>query len=131
MINEIIQLHMMVCWMGILLGALSGAGMGLLFHREDWIGGYGSYPRRMIRLGHISFFGLGFLNFMFAMSVENIALPDAYMNIASSGFLLGAVMMPIVCLLAAWKKPMRHLFFIPVISVFAGVVPTIAGGLAS
>ena len=28
--------------------------------------------------------------------------------------MIGAVTMPLVCLLSAWRKAMRHLFFIPV-----------------
>ena len=46
-------------WLGMLLGVLSGAIIGLFFHREDWMGGYGSYRRRLTRLGHISFFWAG------------------------------------------------------------------------
>ncbi len=26
-------------WIGMLLGVLSGAAIGLFFHREDWMGG--------------------------------------------------------------------------------------------
>ena len=52
-------------WSGFLGGVLSGAVMGLLFHREDWLGGYGSRERRMVRLGHISFFGIGLINLFF------------------------------------------------------------------
>ena len=33
---------------GICLGCAAGAVQGLFFHREDWLGGYHSWPRRII-----------------------------------------------------------------------------------
>ena len=54
--------NIIAAWIGFLLGGISGAVPGLFFYRYDWLGGYTSWPRRMIRLGHIAFFGIGFLN---------------------------------------------------------------------
>ncbi|HMF37455.1 MAG TPA: hypothetical protein VKF17_12475, partial [Isosphaeraceae bacterium] len=62
------DLNLTVAWLAILLGLISGTLLGLFFHREDWLGGYGSWRRRMLRLGHISFFGTGLLNLSFALS---------------------------------------------------------------
>ena len=59
-------------WLGMLAGVLSGAIFGLMFHRDDWMGGYASYRRRLTRLGHISFFGLGFLNLIFAATASQL-----------------------------------------------------------
>ena len=56
-----IELNLWAAWIGIALGLASGTIQGLFFAREDWLGGYGSWPRRMLRLGHISFFGIAFL----------------------------------------------------------------------
>lgn len=109
------------------LGVISGAVIGLFFHREEWMGGYGSFPRRMLRLGHISFFGLGFLNLMFGLTLKAITLPSAQCEVASIGFLLGAVTMPLCCFLTAWKKLFRHLFPVPVMSVAAGIIPLLIG----
>ena len=96
--------------------------MGLFFWREDWLGGYGSWRRRMTRLAHVSFFGLGFINIAFALSVSQLALPrGTALSVASFSLCLGAATMPLVCYLAAWKKPFRHLFFVPVAAVVAGV----------
>ena len=126
-----IELHIMLGWGNMLLGALSGAVMGLFFHRDDWEGGYGSYRRRMLRLGHIAFFGLGLLNLVFAFTLQSITISDPYLRIASLGFVLGAWTMPLCCLLAAWRKPLRHLFPVPVFGVFAGIVPIVLGGLST
>ncbi len=118
----LLKLHLWSAWAGVLAGMLSGAAMGLLFHREDWLGGYNSWPRRMLRLGHISFFGIAFLNFVFAATVLIAARP--HYAWASPMLLAGAVLMPSVCALAAWKKPLRHLFPLPVICL-AGAVSLI------
>lgn len=115
-------------WLGMLAGVLSGAIIGLFFHRDDWMGGYGSYRRRLTRLGHISFFGLGFFNLIFAATCAQLSLRGSSLAIASGGLLLGAVTMPICCFLAAWRKPLRHLFPVPVLSVMAGILAILIGG---
>ena len=52
------MLNFYAAWIGILLGFVAGVVLGFFFHREDWLGGYHSWRRRMVRLGHISFFGI-------------------------------------------------------------------------
>jgi len=49
----------MLGWGLVLAGFLSGAAIGLSFHREDFLGGYTSFPRRMLRLGHVALIALG------------------------------------------------------------------------
>jgi hypothetical protein len=61
-------------WIGILAGVLSGALIGLFFHQDSWMGGYASYRRRLMRLGHVAFFGLGFLNIAFAATSNQLFL---------------------------------------------------------
>lgn len=119
--------NLLAGWIGMLGGALSGAAVGLFFHQERWMGGYGSFRRRLVRLGHISFFGLGFLNLLFGLSLRAIALPPANAQIASLGFIAGAIAMPLCCFLAAWREPLRHLFPIPVLCLVAGMVSVLAG----
>src|SRR5215831_3276807 len=103
-------------------GVLSGAVVGLFFYREEWMGGYGSYRRRLTRLGHISFFGLGFLNLLFAATSAQLYLRGYYFAVSSWGLIAGAVTMPVCCFLSAWRKPLRHLFPVPVLSVTAGIL---------
>jgi hypothetical protein len=114
-------------WLGMLAGVLTGGMIGLFFYRDDWMGGYGSFRRRLTRLGHISFFGLGFLNLMFAATAGQLFLRGGYLRIASVALIVGAITMPICCFLAAWRKPMRHLFPIPVAAVTVGIVAILAG----
>jgi hypothetical protein len=107
-------------WIGLLLGCVAGAIPGLFFYRSDWLGGYGSWPRRMLRLAHIAFFGLGFVNLSFALTARTLGL-DTGLRAVSILLIAGAVTMPAVCYLSAWKPVMRHLFCIPAMSVTAGI----------
>jgi hypothetical protein len=113
--------NLLVGWVGMLGGVISGALIGLFFKREDWMGGYGSFRRRLTRLGHISFFGLGFLNILFGLTTSGLPETD-WLTVASWSFVVGAAAMPVCCFLSAWKKGLAHLFPIPVIAVSVGVV---------
>jgi hypothetical protein len=113
-------------WIGFLAGALTGAWMGLSFHREDWLGGYGSFPRRMVRLGHIACFGLGLLNILFALTVA--LLPTSPVLRAGSLLLVvGMISMPLNCFFTAWRQSFRHWFFIPAGSITAAIVCLLLG----
>lgn len=114
-------------WSGMLGGVASGAALGLFFHKENWMGGYASFRRRLARLGHISFFGLGFLNLLFAFSNQLFALPDRVARLAAGALIIAAVAMPTCCFLAAWRPAFRHLFAVPVVGVLTGIVATLVG----
>lgn len=114
-------LHLLAAWVGFLSGVVSGAVIGLFFHQEDWLGGYNSFPRRLIRLGHISFFGLGFLNALFALTISLVPGAELPTRIASLGLLTGAITMPLCCFASAWRKSLRCLFPIPVASLLGAV----------
>ena len=116
------ELNIGLAWVGILAGALTGAVQGLWFHRPDWLGGYASWPRRMLRLGHIAWFGIGLLNLAFAVTVRWLGWVDAgRVALPSAALAAAGVLMPVTCYLAAWRKPMRHLFALPVGCVLVGV----------
>ncbi len=42
-----------------------------------------------------------------------------------AGMIVGAITMPTVCFLSAWREPFRHFFFIPVSLLLGGVVLTL------
>jgi hypothetical protein len=112
--------NLLAGWIGFLAGAVTGALMGLCFHRENWLGGYGSFPRRMIRLGHIACFGLGLINILFALTAATL-VPFPIARAASTLLVVGMITMPLNCFLTAWRKSFRHLFFIPAGSTLAGI----------
>ncbi len=117
---EMPLLNLQVAWAWMVLGFLSGMILGINFHREDWLGGYGSFQRRLYRLGHISFFGLGTVNLMFYLTVENLAHRGGAVGWSGWAFILGAVTMPICCFATAHQPRLRTLFAIPVISLLGG-----------
>ncbi len=124
------DVNLWAAWIGFLLGAVAGAAQGLFIHDEAWLGGYDSWRRRMMRLGHVSFFGIGLLNLAHALTVRALALTD--LNPWSGRLLIvGAIAMPLVCYLAAWRKECRQLFPIPVLSVAAGIAIFLVTGLAT
>ena len=104
-------------WWLLLAGFVSGAVVGLFFHRSDFLGGYASFRRRMLRLGHIACAALGMLNLIVALSPQQSPLLVA-----------GGVLMPAVCFLTAWKEKWWHLFFVPVLTLVAAVILILIGG---
>lgn len=101
-------------WALILLGIISGALLGLFFHRNDFLGGYDAWPRRLVRLGHIAFMALGMLNLIYAVGPH----PAIPLNaITSAALVFSSVTMPLVCLLTAWRAKWTFLFAFPVLAL--------------
>lgn len=113
-------------WIGLFLGAFAGIITGLFFHDEKWLGGYASWPRRMIRLGHISFFGIGLINLAFSLTFRALDMaPEPVVwsrtGVSSALLIVGAMTMPAVCYASAWRKGFRHLFALPALAVTFGI----------
>ena len=114
-------------WLLVLAAFVSGAVLGIGWHREEFLGGYASVRRRVVRLGHIAFAALGLMNVIFSLS----PLPTpgtAVARYASACFIAGGVLMPSVCFLTGWRAGWRHLFVVPVLSLVAAVMLTLWGG---
>ena len=120
------DLNAITAWLGILAGVLMGVALGLRFHDPAWLGGYGSWPRRLLRLGHISFFGLGLLNLAFAVTVHRLGWRPAT-QWAGAALAAAELLMPAVCFLSAWRPAFRHAFFVPVSCVLLGVAGLLLG----
>ncbi|MFA4985374.1 MAG: hypothetical protein WC712_02205 [Candidatus Brocadiia bacterium] len=106
-------------WILILVGIVLGMVIGLKSHEENWAGGYSSYRRRMLRLAHISAIALGAILALYSLVMGYMpgGLPEA-------GFiflLAGGILMPITCLLTAWKEKFRHFFAVPALCVATAV----------
>jgi hypothetical protein len=111
-------------WALVLAAFVSGSTIGLFFHRENFLGGYTSFPRRLLRLGHIALAALGAFNVLFSLCP--IPSPGAWMTPwASRLWLAGAIAMPATCFLTAWRPNFRHLFPIPVAALIAAVILTL------
>ena len=124
---ETAELSILAGWTAMLMGVLSGAAIGLFFHVDSWAGGYASFRRRMLRLAHISFFGVGFINVMFGLTLQALQLTGPATVVGSLGLIVGVITMPLCCYLTAWKKIFRHLFPVPVLGVATGIVAILYG----
>jgi hypothetical protein len=113
-------------WLMILAAFVAGAVIGLFFWREDFLGGYGSWRRRLTRLGHIALAALGLFNVIYAMAPAG-AVGGWRLEWAGIGLIAGGVAMPIVCFLSAWNRAFRRLFFIPVGALIGSVVLILMG----
>ena len=111
-------------WIAILAAFVSGAIVGLFFHRDDFLGGYDSFRRRLVRLGHVALAALGMMNVLYGLGPMASA-PSTAARSASLAFVIGGVTMPAVCFLTAWRREFRHAFFVPVAALLFAVLQTL------
>jgi len=124
--TNVAHVNLLFAWLWILLGFGSGLVLGLRFHQENWLGGYGSLRRRLYRLAHISFFGLGAVNLLFWLTAQKALPPTAPgVTVASWAFIAGGVTMPLGCLLMARWPQMRLLFAVPIVCLLVGGAVTL------
>jgi len=125
------HLNETVGWFSITAGFASGMLLGLRFHRHDWMGGYASFPRRLVRLGHIAMVALGAINILFVLSLPRMHLDASQLLAAQWGFAIGCITMPIACFLTAWRPGLQPVFVIPVASLLTASVNMCIGVLKS
>src|SRR5260370_41692167 len=89
-------------WIGMAAGIVSGALIGLFFHQEQWLGGYNSFPPRLVRLGDISFFCLGILSILLGITVRQLGFDQDTVRVAGRCLFFGSVNIPVCCFLTAW-----------------------------
>lgn len=108
----------------ILVGFVSGAALGGGFLREDFLGGYASPRRRLLRLAHIACIALGVLNLEFVRSTAATSV------VASFGFAFGALAMPIACVLVARSRRFYLVFSVPVLALVVAAGAALKGVLS-
>ncbi len=110
-------------------GALTGLVLGLWsfdgpFEVPAWIGDYGSGSRRLIRLGHIAFFGLAILNLFVVRDIPKFTRPGRTRRLALGLMNLGNVLLPLNLLGAGAYSPLKYLLPFPALSVFSALTVT-------
>jgi hypothetical protein len=118
-----------VGWCSIAVGAIFGLVLGIWSFGgpvpvPGWIGGYDELPRRLLRLGHIAFFGLGILNIMLARQIRT---SRSGRSARASRFALGAmnvgnVLLPVLLVVAAVFEPVKYALAVPATAVTLAVV---------
>lgn len=114
-----VALGLIVAWSGIAMGITSGVVLGLGFANAQWLGGYGSWQRRLLRLGHIAPIGLGVLTGMAALTMRHCGTTSLVIPLC---WAIAVVGMPVVCALAAWRVPWRHAFVVPVMAAAIAII---------
>jgi hypothetical protein len=83
-----------------------------------WIGAYGDTSRRLVRLGHIAFIGLGILNVLLAREIPRSSLGPRAGRLASRSMSFGNVGLPLALFAAAAWRPLKPLMAPPALAVF-------------
>ena len=114
--------NVFIGWCGMIGGAVLGMAIGLRAESRDWAGGYGSFRRQALRLAHIAAFALGIINVLYGTGTEGLRqLPTWVGRAGSVAMMVGGVLMPCVCLAAAWRRSLKYLFPIPATCVLAAL----------
>lgn len=121
MANEIVG------WVAILVSLALGLYQGVKFQREDWLGGYTAFPRRMVRLAHVALAALGILNVQFAQSLPRLNLCPPLAAVDSAALIAAAALMPACCLWLARRRSHFGIFAAPVACLAVGLLLTIGG----
>ena len=108
-------------WRLISSGFLTGSIIGLFAQNEDWLGGYASRTRRLLRLGHIALIALGALNVVWPLTTT-AGNPSALTFVITASFVVGGLTMWPVCLLSAIYRPCRVGFVVPSTALIVGAL---------
>ena len=115
-----------VGWASLAVGVATGLVMGLWsfdgpLPTPVWLGAYGDTPRRLARLGHIAFIGLGTINILLARELTESSLGDPARRLASGAMNLGNVLLPITLFAAAAWRPAKYAMGLPATAVFVAL----------
>ncbi len=120
------DVNRVVGWTSLVLGAATGMVMGLWSFDGPaavpaWIGDYGATPRRLLRLGHIAFFGLGIINVLMARELPPLAVAGAIRHTAFHAMNFGNLVLPVTLMGAALQPALKWALPIPALAVFAAL----------
>jgi hypothetical protein len=115
-----------VGWASLAVGVATGLVMGLWsfdgpLPTPAWLGQYGDTSRRLARLGHIAFIGLGILNIQLARELTMSTLGEGGRRVASLAMNLGNVLLPLTLFAAAAWRPAKYAMGLPATAVFVAL----------
>jgi amino acid transporter len=119
-------------WTSLAVGVGVGLVMGLWsfdgpLRPPAWIGEYGDTSRRLVRLGHIAFIGLGLIDILIERELVRSALGHRSRAIASWAMVIGNVILPITLFVSAVFLPFKYFMGVPAGAVFLALVLTAYG----
>ena len=124
---EDLRANRIVGWCSFVLGITAGLIMGMWSFNgplpvPEFLGEYDDVSRRLARLGHIAFFGLGIINLLLARELPRLTLKPTIRRVASAAMNFGNLFLPLTLLAAAAYHPLKYLMPIPATSVFVALV---------
>jgi hypothetical protein len=113
-------------WISLAVGVATGLVMGLWsfdgpMATPAWLGEYGDTSRRLARLGHIAFIGLGLINILLAHELPQSSLGTRARGIASRHMNFGNIVLPVTLFAAAAWRPAKYAMAIPATAVFVAL----------
>lgn len=130
--NSIWERNRQIAWLSFCVGVATGMVMGLWsfdgpFPAPPGLERYDDLSRRLARLGHIAFFGLGFLNLFLAGALEQTSLGAKARRMAAVAMNFGNVFLPLTLFAAAVYHPVKYLMSVPAAAVFLALLLTALG----
>jgi len=119
-----------IAWTGMAIGAALGMTLGLWSFDGPlgvpaFLGDYDETARRLMRLGHIAFFGLGFVNLLLARELPGLA-PRAR-RVAGAAMNFGNLGLPLTLVAASIWAPIKFAMPLPASAVLLALVVVAAG----
>lgn len=113
-------------WFSLAVGIATGLVMGMWSFdgpapTPAWLGEYGDTSRRLARLGHIAFIGLGLINILLAHELPLSSLSARAKRIASRHMNFGNIVLPITLFAAAAWRPAKYAMAVPATAVFVAM----------
>ncbi|MHC4953406.1 MAG: hypothetical protein ACYTGZ_05905 [Planctomycetota bacterium] len=121
-----------VAWWSLALGAATGTVLGLWSFdgpvpTPPFLGAYDETARRLARLGHIAFFGLGFLNLFVARELPRLGLTEGGRRLAARAMNFGNLGLPLTLFAASAYAPLKYAMALPASAVLLALVLTAYG----
>ena len=109
------------------VGAATGLVLGLWSFDGPvpvpaWLGDYDDTSRRLARLGHIAFFGLGFTNLLLAREHPRLSLSPRALWWSSRTMNFGNIFLPLTLCGAAVWAPIKYTMSLPATSIFVALL---------
>ena len=114
-------------WTSAAVGATTGLILGLWSFDgpvpvPDWLGDYDETSRRLVRLGHIAFFGLAILNLLLARALPELALSMRAKRTTSLAMNFGNIFLPLTLFAAGMVAPLKYAMSAPATAVLLAML---------
>jgi len=116
--------------LGIPVGLGLGLALGLVARHEGGWGGYASFPRRAVRLGHIAAVMLPVLAGAYAVWLGGRPVADGPLAWATVLWIGGGPLLSLSLFVAAWRPRARAAMVVPAVALTAASILFAWAGLA-